>query len=79
MHWKTILIMCQSIVESFITYDSRGVDVVRVVGVDHGIENDSVVVVGKLVRITVLLLVLSLCEGEKLFNLASSETGLAPC
>ncbi len=47
-----------------ITYHCAGVDVVRVGGIDQGVQDDPVVIVGKLVRVPVLLLVLGL-EGHR--------------
>ena len=45
------------------THDCGSVDVVRAVPVDHGVEDDPVVVEGQLVGVAVLLLVLRL-EGD---------------
>ena len=49
------------------THDARGVDVVRVALVEECAQDDPVVIVGKFVRIAILLLVLGLVEHKKYF------------
>ena len=49
------------------THDAGGVDVVRVALVEERAQDDPVVIVGELVRISVLLLVLGLVEHKKYF------------